>query len=413
MTVSPAAFLVPAGPTDDPQAARQAGRDDLSLMLLDARNRTLRWLSAFEASERLLGGQGHAAVPLRWIGHAAWFQEYWTSRHVQRMRGEAAEETAPRLPSIEVRADAWFSPDMRPDWRNGLRPTVQEVRQYLSDTLEVSLDVLGTAPPTAEGLHVFRLVLLHEDRLAERLAVAAQWLGFDPDVPALGPSAPPLRAQRPALWIPAGPLELGSSAGGLVPPNERWAHVVQVPETEIDAQVVTWARFAEFVQDGGYDESGWWTAEGWQWVLEAGRRSPRGVEQLRGAVVLERWGRICRSAPGLPAAHLTWHEANAWCRWAGRRLPTEAEWEKAALTAVARGFVWGDVHEWMLGGAKPYPGGHAQQVAGFGVFRPGSGHRVLRGASVWTAPRAAHVKARRYVDPLRDDLFCGFRSCAL
>jgi formylglycine-generating enzyme required for sulfatase activity len=115
----------------------------------------------------------------------------------------------------------------------------------------------------------------------------------------------------------------------------------------------------------------------------------------------------------LPAAHLTWHEANAWCRWAGRRLPTEAEWEKAALTAVARGFVWGDVHEWMLGGAKPYPGGHAQQVAGFGVFRPGSGHRVLRGASVWTAPRAAHVKARRYVDPLRDDLFCGFRSCAL
>jgi formylglycine-generating enzyme required for sulfatase activity len=147
--------------------------------------------------------------------------------------------------------------------------------------------------------------------------------------------------------------------------------------------------------------------------LEAGRRSPRGVEQLRGAVVLERWGRLCRSDPSLPATHLTWHEANAWCRWAGRRLPTEAEWEMAALTARTRGFVWGDVHEWMLGAAKPYPGGDAQHVAGFGAFRPAAGHRVLRGASAWTVRRAAHVKARRFVEDLRDDLFCGFRSCAL
>ena len=402
-----------AGAVEDPHAARHASRDDLSLMLMGARNRTLRWLSAFEANGCLLGGQGHAAVPLRWIGHAAWFQEYWTARHVQRLRGESADETAPRLPSLDTRADAWFSPDLQPDWRNGRGPGVQEVRQYLADTLEVGLDLLGSAPPTDEGLHAFRLVLLHEDRLAERLAVAAQWLGVSPPAPELGPAAPPLRAQRPALWLPAGPMEMGSRPGGLVPPNERWAHQVQVPETEIDAQVVSWARYAEFVQDGGYDEPAWWTAEGWQWLQDAGRRSPRGVEQLRGAVVLERWGRLCRSAPGLPAVHVTWHEASAWCRWAGRRLPTEAEWEKAALTAGSRGFVWGDVHEWMLGSARPYPGGEVQQVAGFGAARPDVAHRVLRGASAWTVPRAAHVKARRFVDDLRDDLFCGFRSCAL
>lgn len=413
MTMSPAAFLVSAGPVDNPQAARHAGRDDLSLMLMDSRNRTLRWLSAFEARGCLLGGRGHAAVPLRWVGHAAWFQEYWTSRHVHRMRGEAAEEAAPRLPSIDSRADAWFSPALQPDWRDGLGPTANEVRQYLTDTLEVTLDILGSAPSTDEGLHAFRLVLLHEDRLAERLAVAAQWLGLSPDAPELGPQAPPMRAQRHALWMPAGRVQLGSAPGGLVPPNERWGHEVQVPESEIDAQVVSWARYAEFVQDGGYDEPGWWTAEGWQWVVEAGRRSPRGVEQLRGAVVLERWGGLCRSDPALPATHLTWHEANAWCRWAGRRLPTEAEWELAALTARTRGFVWGDVHEWMLGAAKPYPGGDAQHVAGFGAFRPAAGHRVLRGASAWTVRRAAHVKARRFVEDLRDDLFCGFRSCAL
>ena len=413
MTLSPAAFLVPAGPVDDPCAARQSGRDDLSLMLMDARNRTLRWLTAFETAGRLQGGAGHAAVPLRWMGHAAWFQEYWTSRHVQRMRGEAAEEAAPRLPSIDTRADAWFCPDLQPDWRNGPAPTAQEVRQYLSDTLDVSLDILGATPSTDDGLHAFRLVLLNEDRLAERLAVAAQWLGLPPDAPGLAPTAPPVRPQRPALWFPAGRMELGSSSGGLVPPNERWAHEVQVPETEIDAQVVTWARYAEFVQDAGYDQPDWWTPEGWQWVQEAGRRSPRGVEQLRGAVVLERWGRLCRAAPGLPAVHLSWHEANAWCRWAGRRLPTEAEWEMAATTAATRGFVWGDVQEWVLGSAKPYPGSGDRHVAGFGVFRVDRGQRVLRGASAWTAPRAAHVKARRFVAGSRDDLFCGFRSCAL
>jgi iron(II)-dependent oxidoreductase len=186
-----------------------------------------------------------------------------------------------------------------------------------------------------------------------------------------------------------------------------------VPDTEIDSQVITWARFAEFVADGGYDEPRWWTPEGWQWVRAVGRRSPRGVEQLRSGVVLERWGRIARSSGGLPAAHVTWHEAHAWCAWAGRRLPTEAEWELAATTARTRGFCWGDVHEWMLGGAQPYPGSNDQAVAGFGTFQAASGQRVLRGASAWTVPRAAHLKARRFVAGLRDDLFCGFRSCAL
>ena len=402
-----------AAALDDAQAARQAGRDDLSLMLMDARNRSLRWLSAFETAGQLLGGEGHAAVPLRWIGHVAWFQEFWTSRHVQRLRGEAADESAPRLPSLDTRADAWFSPEHLPDWRDGQGPLVREVRDYMSQTLEVTLDLLATAPPTDEALHVFRLVLLHEDRLAERLAVAAQWLGVRPEDPALAPWSAPLRPQRQPLWIPAGEVALGSPPGGLVPPNERWAHAIQVPEFEIDAQAVSWARFAEFVQDGGYDNPAWWTPEGWQWVSEAQRRSPRGVAQLRTNVVLERWGQLGRVDAGLPATHVTWHEAQAWCTWAGRRLPTEAEWEQAATTTRSRGFVWGDVQEWMLGSARPYPGGERRSVAGFGVLNIPAGYRVLRGASAWTARRAAHLKARRLVSGLRDDLFCGFRSCAL
>lgn len=101
----------------DPGAARQAGREALSLMLIDARNRTLMWLQAFEDAGCVLGGDGHASVPLRWIGHAAWFQEYWTSRDVQRLRGEAAEESTPRLPSVQAQSDDWFSPACAPDWR--------------------------------------------------------------------------------------------------------------------------------------------------------------------------------------------------------------------------------------------------------------------------------------------------------
>jgi formylglycine-generating enzyme required for sulfatase activity len=182
---------------------------------------------------------------------------------------------------------------------------------------------------------------------------------------------------------------------------------------EIDAQVVNWGRFAEFVQDGGYDHPVWWTPEGWQWVQDTARRAPRGVEQWHGAVVLDRWGRLCRAAAGLPAVHVTWHEAHAWCRWAGRRLPTEVEWELAATTAATRGFVWGDVHEWMLGSARPYPGGQVRPVSGFAPYRADGGQRVLRGSSSWTVRRVAHVRSRRFVDGLRDDLFCGFRSCAL
>jgi len=413
MRTSPAEHLVRAASPHDPQAARQAGRDDLSLMLMDARNRTLCWLTAFESTGRLLGGDGHAVVPLRWIGHAAWFQEYWIARNVQRLRGEAADASAPRLPSVEPQADGWFSPDRLPDWRDGRGPGAQEVRDYMARTLELTLDLLAHAPPTPEGLHAFRLALLHEDRLAERLAVAAQWLGFRPGDALLSlPMAPPLRPQRVPVWMPAGPVDLGSPPDGLVPPNERWVHTVQVPDAEIDAQVVCWSRFAEFVQDGGYDEPRWWTPEGWQWVAELGRRCPRGVEQLRQGVVVERWGQWVRSAPGLPAAHVTWHEAYAWCAWAGRRLPTEAEWERASATAASRGFVWGDVHEWMLGPARPYPGSEEGSVAGFGALQLEVGHRVLRGASCWTVPRAAHPKARRFVSAFRDDLFCGFRSCA-
>jgi hypothetical protein len=403
-----------AADLSDAAAARRAGREALSLCLLDARNRTLRWLAAFDEAGLAAGGPGHPAVPWRLAGRAGWFQEYWIARHVQRGRGEAAEPTALRLASIEPRADAWFDPDRAAAPSGDDPPEVGTVRRYLESTLETTLDLLAGSAEDDAALHSYRLALWHEDRLAESFAVAAQWLGLDPRAAAAPCGPAPARAQRPPIGLPAQRFLVGSAPGGLVPPAERWAHEVAVPSSEIDAQAVNWSQFVEFAEDGGYDDPRWWSPEGWDWLQREGRRAPRGVEQLRGGVLLQRAGRVVRAAAGQAAAHVTWHEADAWCRWAGRRLPTEPEWELAACTAASRGFVWGDVLEWVAGRARPWPGGDAP-LPGYGPWPPAAEpvRRVLRGASSWAVPRMRHPRARRFAAAERDDLFAGFRSSAL
>ena len=151
---------------------------------------------------------------------------------------------------------------------------------------------------------------------------------------------------REPLGVPATRWQLGSTPGGFVFDNEKWAHDVAVPEFEIDAQPVSWSQFVEFVDDGGYDRQELWHPEGWAWLQDAeasgGRRGPRHVEQIgvarfggAGAVLQMRFGQPVRLAGHHPATHVSWWEADAWCRWAGRRLPDEVEWELAAHTRRA------------------------------------------------------------------------------
>jgi ergothioneine biosynthesis protein EgtB len=396
---------------EDPARMRQAGAELLSLALIDARNLTLRWLAAFEPH---LGGLAPTALvdpPLWLVGQAGWFQEYWSSRHVQRQRGEAADPHGLRLASIEGRADACFDPslhDRLQRWRLDL-PDATALRAYLAETLDGTLELLAAAPPDDAGLYVFRLALRHEDRLGEALAAAAQALQLPAGDAPWWPRA--ARAGRDPLWFGAQRFAIGSAPGGLVPPNERWAHEVAVPAFEIDAQAVSWARYAEFVADGGYDEPQWWSRDGWAWVQAEGRRAPRYVEQMRQAVLVHRHGQLQRVGAAQAAVHVSRHEAEAWCRWAGRRLPTEAEWELAALQGGPRGFVWGDVFEWVLGSARPYPGG-GEVPPGFAAFPEAGRCGVLRGGSWMTRARQRHPRARRFAAPHRDELFAGFRSCA-
>ncbi len=404
--------------TVDALRMRAAGKEPLSLALMDARNHTLRWVSAFSDA---LGGEDlrlpeslHRMPgfdPLLWtIGHVGWYQESWIARNVQRQRGERCDAALPRLASVLPGADLYFDPSSTGPaarWLLAL-PDLQTLRQYLVDTLETTLDLLHLTPEDEDALYFYRLSLFHEDRVAETLATLSQEIGFDAGLLPRPVTVPP----RAPLFQPATRWSLGLPAGGFVADNEKWAHEVAVPEFEIDAQPVNWAQYCEFVEDGGYDDPAHWSGAGWAWVQAEARRTPRHVDQMRQGVLQRRLGRLARVPMTQPAVHLSWFEADAWCRWAGRRLPTEVEWEAAAHQAARRGFRWGEVWEWTASTFHPYPGFEAGPDRRLSEPAFGS-HKVLRGASFATRGRLRSAKYRHYALPAHDQGFFGLRSCTL
>ena len=404
--------------TSDAARIRHATKDELSLALMDARNHTLRWVAACEAARevdpRKLAEAPEIDPPLWMLGHTAWFQEHWIARNVQRQRGERLDATQPKLGSILPEADRCFDAAAVPHaqrWSAPL-PDAQVLRQYAMDTLETTLELLASAADDDAALYFYRLALFREDEVSEAFAQLAQLAGF---APAGAPRAL-ASAQRSALLFPATTWSLGSATTGFTWANERGHRTVALPEFEIDAQAVTWAQYTEFVEDGGYDDPRHWPAEGWAWVQAQGRRTPRFVDQMRQGVLQQRFGPLVRVPMGQPAAHITWFEADAWCRWAGRRLPSEVEWEAAMFQGASRGMRWGDVWEWTSNPFRLYDANPTAAVpqrpfddscAGLGAAK------VLRGASSFTRDRLRFAKRRRAQAVDHDFGFCGFRSCAL
>ena len=406
----------------DQPGMRRAGPELLSLALMDARNHTLHLLGLFEqAMEAGLQVPQRPGLELPvWLGgHIAWLAEYWIARNPQRGLGRACPPDGTRLASIDPMADSCFSPVLAPHearWALPL-PGMQSVRAYLLDTLESTLELLDKTPGDDEALHFFRAALFHEDLRGEQLVAMAQSLGLPLKLQLPGGSA----ARDPVL-VPAGRWELGRDEGGFAFDLERGAHEVDVPEFEIDAQPVTWAQYVEFVDDGGYDQAQFWLPDGWDWLQREaqaeGRRGPRHVQQIgvaSGAVMQQHFGKAARMSGSQPAMHVSWWEADAWARWAGRRLPAEVEWEMAAMQAGRRGFRWGEVREWTAGTLRPWPGFVAdvwtrhsdiESQRYFGMAR------VQRGASFAARARSKHIRARWYALPERDDGFAGFRTCA-
>jgi iron(II)-dependent oxidoreductase len=392
----------------DSPAMRQAGRDGLSLALIDARNHTLRLLAAHEAAVTQVApapaATGHA--PAVWLaGHAGWFAEHWIARNTLRAQGSACPHQPPRLASIEPHADIWWAqePSQVPG-PLGL-PGFAATRAWLLETLETTLELLEKTPENDDALYFYRLALCHEDQLGERLVTLAQTLG----VPLGSPEAQTAAARDP-LVVPAARWSLGSAPGGFVFDNEKWAHAVAVPEFEIDAQPVSWSQYIEFVDDGGYDRPELWHTDGWAWLqaqdATGGRRGPRHVDQIgvarfggAGAVLQMRFGQPVRVAGHHPVTHCSWWEADAWCRWAGRRLPDEAEWELAAHVAVRRGFRWGEVHEWTASRLQPYPGFSPDPWADYSMPHFGQARdatrRFVGDALTHEAPEAPGVQPAR------------------
>lgn len=397
---------------------RQGGPEDLSLALLEARNRMLSLLEQHEAADS--GRQTHRAPaeqtqppPLWTAGHVAWFAEWWIARNPQHALGTRGGARDGRLASLWPESDTWFHPQGLL-WRQPL-PDRAAIRAYMLEQLEATLALLDKVQELVPGLDLFRAVLMYEDTQTEHLLTRAQTLGLQV---APGLSTPPAQAQRSPLWLPGTRWSLGFPPGVFSLGHERQTAALDVPEYEIDAQPVCWAQFVEFVDDGGYDRSELWHPEGWKHAQASGRRAPRHVEQIGangGSVLQSLFGTPRRVAGSQPVMHVTWWEADAWARWAGRRLPTEIEWEIAAQTASHRGFRWGEVQEWTAGTLRR-AGDFVADAWTIGTPldpQPLWGlARIRRGASFVTPPSLMHPCSRGFALPESDEDFVGFRTCS-
>ena len=374
-------------------AARRGGRDVLASALQASRARTLGLLDAYVAAlgDELLVPHAAQLNPPRWeAGHIGWFQDYWIARNRQRDRGVACDPDHPRSAGRLAEADAWYNSstvEHTRRWHLPL-PGLAATRAYLDASLDETLSLLAATPENDEALYFFRLVLFHEDMHTEAAVYMAQALDI-PLPPALSGVAPQLPANA-ALALPAQTWTLGYQGAGFAFDNELAAHPVEVAAFEIDSQVVSWRRYLPYLD-------------------ATGAAPPRYLRRAGGNWQVKRFGSWQDPDRDAPATHLTWDEAAGWCRWAGRRLPTEVEWEIAATSHPE--FCWGAVWEWTASRFLPYPGFAPHPYRDYSA--PWFGDRYeLRGASHATAPRMAHPRYRNFFTPERNDLHSGFRSCA-
>ena len=404
------------GPAHDTAATRGGQSAALAAALQASRADTLATFERYEAAlaDPALGVPLRAELnPPRWeLGHIGWFQERWLVRNPERHRGAAADPEAPRSPGVRAEADALYdSSAVAHDTRWSLPlPDAEATRRDLERQLATTLGLLHALPAAADddALYFFRLALFHEDMHHEAALYMAQSLGIAIDDRRWQP--PRLPAPGPALSFAPGPWRLGFAGPGFAFDNELGTHDVALPATTIDAQVLRWREFLPFVEQGGYAEPRWWTAAGWAWRTALARNAPRYLRRDGTTWLDRRWGRWQALDLDGPACHLGLHEAEAWCRWAGRRLPTEAEWERAAVTA-GDGFRWGDVWEWTASDFTPYSGFAPHPYRDYSAPWFGS-RRVLRGGSFMTQPRMKHPRYRNFFVPERDDVPAGLRSCA-
>jgi iron(II)-dependent oxidoreductase len=269
------------------------------------------------------------------------------------------------------------------------------------------------------------------------------------------PDPAPPRGPAPTaaeVLVPGGPFTMGTSTEPWALDNERPAHPVDVAPFWIDTTPVTNAAYEAFIEDGGYGTERWWTPEGWAHVRQHSLNAPEFWYREGGQWLRRRFGITEVVPPDEPVLHVCWYEADAYARWAGRRLPTEAEWEKAArhdpATGRSRRYPWGDadpgpehanlgqrhlrpapagsypagesplgvrqlmgdVWEWTASDFLPYPGFTAFPYKEYSEVFFGPEYKVLRGGSFAVDPVACRGTFRNWDYPIRRQIFSGFRT---
>lgn len=409
---------------------------ELAQALQDARKYTQSTYA--HLSERDLAFAYVATVnPARWeLGHIAWFQEFWCRRYAP------GDPRGTRVRSRIAEADAWWNSSEVPHavrWSLPL-PTWSDLHAYLDATLGDTLDALARS--SDDRRYFFELALYHEDMHVEALLMTLQTLGLP--APGRPPAAPNDHGTGTAIVdVPfaGGEFVLGTpqreAQDRFVFDNEKWGHPVVLAPFAMASRCVTNAEFAAFVAEGGYARPRWWSAAGNAWRGHAGARHPVYWRPSEGGWQHRRFASWMLLHDDEPVMHVNAFEAEAFCAWAGRRLPTEAEWEYAAMScrrdataehldhagvapsAAARAgaapglaHLFGNVWEWTASPFVAFPGFGADPYAEYSAPWFGD-HRVVRGGSFATRSRLVHAKFRNFYRPERADLFVGFRTCAL
>ncbi|MGI8944824.1 MAG: ergothioneine biosynthesis protein EgtB [Thermoleophilaceae bacterium] len=414
--------------------------------LAEARERTLS-LVAPVTEEDMDRVHDPLMSPLVWdLGHIAAFEDLWLCRR--------AGGLAPLRPDLAEVYDAAETPrsgrgDIPYLRRDDALEFMQEVRERALGVLErVDMSAAGDRL-NADGF-VWEMLVEHEHQHNETMLQTLQLA--EPGV--FSPERRPIEVGPlpgpETVTIEAGPCTLGDPGEGFAYDNERPRHGRELPAFEIDRAPVTNGRYLRFVEEGGYARRELWSAAGWTWRERERIERPLywsadGRER--------RFDQLAAIDPHMPVMHVSCHEAEAFARWSGRRLPTEAEWEKAAAwdadDRCARRYPWGEeppttaranldqlafgpVHVGALDGATP--GGvvsligdcwewTASELAGYPGFAPfpyreysevffGEGLRVLRGAAWATRPSIARNTFRNWDLPERRQIFVGFRCAA-
>lgn len=430
--------------------------DRLAHMLEDARQRT-RALTEDLTGQRLFGPRIAIVNPAVWeVGHVGFFHDYFALRHLHGLPDYQRSDAETLYDSSAIaHDDRWELP----------LPNMDDTWAYVDQVRDAMLARLPDGGTTDRAVsYVYQLTALHEDMHGEAFMYTRQTLGDTPpaiQVPANLPTAAPTGALPGDVQIPGGSHVLGSDES--VPfrfDNEKQPHTVEVAPFAIARAPVTNREFAAFVEAGGYQHPEYWSPAGWQWLMQAQKQVPS-YWQRHDQGWLQQWFNQNRTLPpDHPVTHVNYFEAEAYCNWAGRRLPTEAEWEVAAsrlpsadgqaLAPGKRLYPWGDtppdasranldgyrldcvdvaalsagdsafgcrqmlgnVWEWTASTFAPYPGFTVDLYRDYSQPWFPEGRKVLRGGAWPTRARLVNNNHRNFFTPERNDLYAGFRTCA-